>query len=54
MNNNQIKWASKHDWFIKANGEGVLVKDVVSVDGVAQESQIQIDDFQELIEWAGY
>lgn len=54
MNNKQIKWASQHDWFIKANSVGVLVKDFVIVDGAYEERVIQMDDFQELKEWAGY
>lgn len=54
MNSKQINWASKHDWFIRGNEAGVLVRDVISVDGVAQENIIQINDFEELTYWAGY
>lgn len=66
MNIKQIKWASQHDWFIKTNGLGVVVREFILVDsvyqvdgvslvdGVYEESVIQIDDFKELKEWAGY
>ena len=55
----QVKWASQHDWFIKtvrcqdAEQYEFVIGVVVRDDLVATETQI-FTDFQELRNWAGY
>jgi hypothetical protein len=57
MNNQQIKWASLHDWYSHSNGNTVYVIDyVINVDtnNVVTNKVVPFTDFQALREWAGY
>ena len=56
MTREQQRWASLHDWFIKAVQGGVKVKDWVwDVDANEyKEETLTFTDFQELYYWAGY
>lgn len=48
MTQQQIKWASQHDWFINANYNTVTVIDT-------QTGEIEsFTDFKTLYNWAGY
>lgn len=52
MTNEQIKWASGHDWYIRVLSSGkVLVK---SIDGVGVVEYLTFDNFKKLCHWAGY
>lgn len=54
----QIAWASKHDWFIGANGPlgSVRVRNIeCDIHGQLVVDQIRVfNDFQSLRIWAGY
>lgn len=55
MNEQQIKWASTHDWFHSSNGESVLVVETcLSRDGQLSQEIVEIDDINVLRDWAGY
>ena len=62
MNINNVKWASKHDWFIssrliRATGTyAVTVRDFIPNDetGEYEDITIRFGMINELREWAGY
>ncbi|SPL64420.1 hypothetical protein [Ochrobactrum soli] len=55
MNNEQIAWAARHDWFVADLGNGtVLVLDCYRVNGAPHEAEITFADFRALRVWAGY
>lgn len=47
MTEQQIEWASKHDWYKGRWG------DVVFVQAPSEQSRM-FGDFEKLLEWAGY
>ena len=51
MNEQQIKWASQHDWFIDARDSVVLVAERYAGEPT---KYIKFSDFKALKEWAGY
>ena len=48
----QIRWASEHDWFVRREGDGIVVADRYS-DGTEIIVEWHLS-FRELREWAGY
>lgn len=47
MTTQQIKWAAQHDWFVRQEGERIVV---IEDDGLAT----WVGTFRALREWAGY
>lgn len=56
MTQQQINFASHHDWFLENNGDGsILVMDyATNEDGLLVQHPRQFNDFQQLLIWAGY
>ncbi|MDE2026892.1 MAG: hypothetical protein KGJ07_10500 [Patescibacteria group bacterium] len=55
MTKQQQKWAAQHDWYLGADGNSVLVDEVlVCRDGTVVQSEKSFTDFQALRDWAGY
>jgi hypothetical protein len=52
MTEQQIKWASEHDWFVSCDGGTIIVADRYS-DGT-EIIMPWLLSFRELREWAGY
>ena len=55
----QIKWASEHDWFVRRDGDQIIVADRWTEfrDGTANYVEIVMPwllSFRELRDWAGY
>lgn len=50
MTQAQIRWASTHDWFIKANKDNSVTVRHDMPDG----EPLVFNDYQELKDWAGY
>lgn len=57
MTEQQIKWATSHDWFVAVldSGKGVLVTDrYVTRDGVEHADSKEFSNYRRLRDWAGY
>jgi hypothetical protein len=55
MNEDQVKWAEHHDWFLWPTTGGVLVESVCTLkDGTTTKESLNFTDFRALREWAGY
>ena len=56
MTQEQIKWASRHDWYLQSLGDAVLVVEVerLSVDSLVSLASIKFTSYKELRQWAGY
>lgn len=51
MNESQIKWASKHDWFLRAIDGGI---EALDIDASYMPVVLVFTDIEALREWAGY
>lgn len=56
LTQNQIRWASQHDWFVADLGDGqIQVRDGWTLDGELFEQVLSwTGTFTELRAWAGY
>ena len=55
MNQQQIAYAAKHDWFIDATENSVIVQEsYVNQSGEYVDTEIEFTDFNALMVWAGY
>ena len=56
MTQSQIKWAAEHDWFVKANGDEVVVSETMHNHDKNTQYDIETSftSFTELKNWAGY
>lgn len=63
MTRNQIRWASQHDWFIRANEPAVgqydggtvyVLEQECGPDNVWTERTLAFTDYRALRAWAGY
>ena len=55
MTGDQVRWARRHDWFLRTNGRTVTVLDrTIDKSGAAHEAEIEFASFRKLREWAGY
>lgn len=55
MTRQQIKWASSHDWFIRADGDTVIVSESIQHrDGSWTTEPVRFASFDALRAWAGY
>lgn len=56
MTSNEIKWASKHEWFIGHGLNGIAVIDKQFKAGMrsAVSTTLYFTDFAKLYAWAGY
>ena len=50
----QVKWASRHDWFISGNESEIICKDDYIQAGMIFKGAITHTDFIGLRNWAGY
>lgn len=53
MTEQQVKWASQHDWYEGACSEEYNTYYITVYDSVLDDN-VTFDNFQELKEWAGY
>ena len=56
MTEQQIKWASEHDWFVRRDGDQIIVADRWAQDGEIHEvvTPWLLSFLRELREWDGY
>lgn len=55
MNERQIQWAARHDWFVSSGDGYVVAREIVRLaDGTIDEVTERFDDYRTLREWAGY
>ncbi len=51
----QLKWASKHDWYVGGNLAVIMANHVTAdVHGNVSKEQVEFTNFQSLRDWAGY
>jgi len=51
MTKSQLRWASKHDWYMSGNRYGIVVRDY---NNKAEVVPVKFTDFKSLYIWAGY
>jgi hypothetical protein len=52
---NQVKWASLHDWFISGDNQSITVRNVFwNAAGKVEVSTGFFENFKDLRDWAGY
>lgn len=54
MIDRHLRWASKHDWFVRRIGNAVIVRDVSTRNGQTFTHLRRFSSFTLLYRWAGY